>query len=219
MPKGPPPSEQRIVLEKVSWQKYETLLAEMQQARTSRFTYDRGRLEMMSPLDEHERCHKLIESLILVLADEVGFPLEVYKSPTLLRPDLRIGTEPDTAYYVQHQPEVKGKHSLDLMADPPPDLVLEVALNKSSLDKMPIYESLGIPEVWRYISKVGDDFFKGDLQIYCWTGDRYFGSNHSLAFPFLPTTRVLQFIEQSDTLGLASGLRLLRDWLQEIHPN
>lgn len=219
MPKGPPPSEQRIILEKVSWQKYEALLTEMQAERTSRFTYDRGRLEMMNPLDEHERCHKLIESLILVLADELGFPVEAYKSPTLKRPDLQLGTEPDTAYYVQHQPEVEGKPSPDLMVDPPPDLILEVALNKSNLDKMPIYAALGIPEVWRYVSKVGDDFFKGDLRVYCWTGDRYVNSSHSLAFPFLPTARVLQFIEQSDSLGLMTGLRTLREWIQKTHPS
>jgi Uma2 family endonuclease len=215
MPKGPPPSEQRIVLDKISWQKYESLLAEMRHERTSRFTYDRGRLEMMTPLDEHERCHKLIESLILVLADEVGFPIESYKSPTLKIPDLRVGTEPDTAYYIQHESEMRGKHSIDLSVDPPPDLVLEVALNKSTLDKMSVYATLGIPEVWRYFSKVGEDFFKGDLHIYCWDGDLYSESSHSLAFPFLPTSRVLQFIEQSDTLGLPTGLRSLREWMQD----
>jgi Uma2 family endonuclease len=33
---------------------------------------------------------------------------------------------------------------------PPHDLVVEVDLTGSSLDKLPIYASLGVAEVWRY---------------------------------------------------------------------
>ncbi len=214
MPKGPPPSEQRIVLEKVSWQKFEALLAETGKDRTTRFTYARGRLELMTPLDEHERCHKLIESLILVLADEVKFRVESYKAPVLKRLDQQIGTQPDTAYYIQHEPDIRGRHTIDLPQDPPPDLVLEVALNKSAIDKLPLYEQLGVPEVWRYVSKVGDDFFKGNLLVYCWDGDRYVESTHSIAFPFLPTSKIIEFIEQSDSLGLMTALRVFREWIE-----
>ena len=216
MAKAPKPSEQRILLEKISWQQFETILMETGADRTTRFTFDRGRLEMMTPLNEHERCHKLIESLILVLMDEMQLPVEGYKAPTLRRADLRIAIEPETGYYIQHEAQIHGKAAIDLATDPPPDLVLDVSLNASALDRLSLYAALGVPEVWRYASQPGDDFFKGNLQIYSLNGNRYVESTQGLAFPFLPAGRILQFIDESDALGLMTALRSLREWLQSL---
>ena len=215
MGKGPKPNEQRIVLEKISWLKFESILAELEAGRSSRFTYDRGRLEMMTPLDEHERCRKLIESLLLVLVDELKLPIEGYVAPTLMRPDLGKAVEPDACYYFRHAADLRGKAAPDLAIDPPPDLVQEVALNKSTLDKFSIYAAMGIPEVWRYLSQPGDDFWKGDLLIYGLQDDRYVQSRFSLSFPRLSDAKILEFIEQSDSMGLMTALRVLRAWLQE----
>jgi Uma2 family endonuclease len=217
MAKAPKPSEQRIVLKDVSWQQFESILAEMGADRTTRFTFDRGRLEMMTPLEEHDRCHKLIESLILVLADVMQLPVEGYKAPTLKRLDLGIAAEPDTGYYIQHEREIHGKATINLATDPPPDIVLDVALNKSTVDRLALYAALGVPEVWRYASQPGDDFLKGSLQIYTLDGTRYVDSSSGFAFPFLPAGRILQFIDESDALGLMSALRSLREWLQDGH--
>ncbi|MBF2026687.1 MAG: Uma2 family endonuclease [Oscillatoriales cyanobacterium C42_A2020_001] len=213
--KPPAPSEYRTVLQKVSWQKYEQLLAEMERDRTARFTYQRGRLEMMAPLEEHERCHKLIESLILTLTDELDIRIESYKTPTLKRQDLQLGTEPETAYYIQNAAKMVRRNSIDLETDPVPDLILEVELSRSSLNKFEIYAELGIPEVWRYISKPGDTFLKGQFFIHYLHGDRYIEEDHGLAFPFLSAGRVLQFIDQSDVSGLPTALRELRIWAEE----
>lgn len=215
MAKGPAPSEQRLVLDQIKWQKYEAILADNRSQRTARFTYDRGRLEMMHPLDEHERCHKLIESLLLVLADELKLRLEGYKAPTLKRTDLQLGTEPESAYYIQHEPEMRGQSEINLETDPPPDLILEVALSKSAIDKLPIYARLGIPEVWRYLSQPGDNFLKGKLLIYQLQDQGYVESSSGFAFPFLPAGKILQFIDESDALGLMSALRNFRQWVQE----
>ena len=43
-----------------------------------------------------------------------------------------------------------GRDTIDLTVDPPPDLIVEVDISHPSLDKFPIYASLGIPEVWRH---------------------------------------------------------------------
>jgi Uma2 family endonuclease len=215
MGKGPKPNEQRIVLEKISWQKFESILETAETGRTSRFTYDRGRLEMMTPLDEHERCRKLIESLLLVLVDELKLPIEGYVAPTLIRPDLGRAVEPDACYYFRHAAAMAGKAAPDLSIDPPPDLVQEVALNKSTLDKFSIYAEMGVPELWRYLSQPGDDFWKGDLLIYHLQGDRYVQARASRVFPTLSDTKILEFIEQSDSMGLMTALRMLRAGLQE----
>lgn len=216
MAKNPKPSEQRLVLERISWQQFEALLTEMGADRASRFTYDQGRLELMTPLEEHDRCHKLIESLVLVLADVMKLPVEGYKAPTLKRPDLGIAVEPDTGYYLQHERQVHGKAAIDLATDPPPDLILDVSFNQSTLDRLSLYAAMGVPEVWRYVSQPGDDFLKGQLQIYGLEQQHYSQVANGFAFPFLPAGRILQFIDESDALGLMTALRSLRTWLQDL---
>ncbi len=215
MPKGPTPNEQRVLLEKVSWQKFETLLLETGRDRTARFSYDHGRLEMMTPVDEHERCNKLIESLILVLADELQIKIDGFKSALLKQAAILRATEPDACYYIQHEPKPTHEREIDLEQSPPPDLVLEISLSKSSLNKLPIYADMGIPEVWHYLSKPGDQFFNGTLLIYHRDRGEYVEADHSLAFPFLPTSQVIEFIGNSDAMGLMSALRALRSWVQK----
>ncbi len=215
MGKGPQPTEQRILLEKISWQKFEDLLQEMGPERTTRFTYDRSRLEMMNPLDDHERYRKLIESLILVLVDALKVPVEGYTAPILKRPDRQRGVEPDAAYYLRQARAMRDRPAIDLMVDAPPDLVAEVALTRSLLDPLPIYAEFGIAEVWRYVSQPGEDFFKGELQIYALAQGRYQPATRSVAFPFLAKSKVQEFISQSDSLGLMTALRVLRAWVEE----
>lgn len=209
------PSEQRILLEKINWEKFEQLLQEMGPTRTTRFTYDRTRLELMNPFDDHDRYRKLIESLILVLADELDVAVEGYMLPNLQRPDLQRAVEPDSGYYIQRAERMGDRSRIDLRRDPPPDLIADVALTRCLIDPLPIYAELGVPEVWCYLSQPGDDFCKGALQIYHLEAGRYQTASHSLAFPGLPGAQVQDFIAQSDSLGLMSALRVLRAWVQE----
>lgn len=209
------PSEQRLILTSVNWQKYEQLLQELREGRRARLTYDRGSLEMMNPLDEHERCHKLIESLILLVADELHLPVAGYPAPTLKRADLGIGTEPEAAYYIQTEARMQGRAEIDLAVDPAPDLILEVELSRSEINKFALYAQLGVREVWRYISKPGDTFLQGNFFIHTLHGDRYLEDDYGLAFPCLSAGRILQFIDQSDAIGLMPALRDLRQWIQK----
>jgi Uma2 family endonuclease len=43
---------------------------------------------------------------------------------------------------------MRGKTELDLRTDPPPDLVLEVDVSRSSLNRLGIYAALKVAEVW-----------------------------------------------------------------------
>ncbi len=92
--KTAPPNEQRVVLPNVSWEQFEQLIIELGIDRLVRLTYARGKLEMMTPVAEHDRCHKLLESLVLVVADELKRPVESI-APVMLkkpRPALRYRT-------------------------------------------------------------------------------------------------------------------------------
>ncbi len=69
-------SEQRAVLRNISWQTFETMLAEMGEDRASRITYDQGMLEIMTPLMPHEHWNCLLKMLIFVLGEELN--LEIF---------------------------------------------------------------------------------------------------------------------------------------------
>ena len=47
-------SANRFLLKNISWQTYEALLKDMESQPGIRLTYDRGKLEIMTPLDLHE---------------------------------------------------------------------------------------------------------------------------------------------------------------------
>lgn len=214
MGKPPTPQEQRVIVPNVSWQQFETLLLELGEDRSTRLTYDRKRLELMTPTGEHERCHRLIESLILLLSDERHLEVTSIGSILLKNRDLGLATEPDGCYFFQNRSH-PDRRDLDLTQADVPKLVVEVALTKSAIEKLPIYAALGIGEVWRYVTQAGENALKGNLTIYqldSQLAEGYSPTASSTAFPFLTADRVLEFLEQSDTLGLAQALRLLRSW-------
>ncbi|MEW6635711.1 MAG: Uma2 family endonuclease [Actinomycetota bacterium] len=145
------PAEQRILLENVSWETYERLVAERQERPAPRFFYDRGVLELVSPSSEHEAIGHIIAALIVELAVEVGIDVWGAGSTTYRSEDLKAGFEPDGSFYfAQNAQKVRGKKRIELGADPPPDLVVEVDITSFSMNKLPIYARLGIPEVWRH---------------------------------------------------------------------
>lgn len=215
MARNPSPSERRVVLPRVDWQQFETLLDELGTSRTSRLTYAGGKLEMMTPLEEHERCDRLIESLLLVVAEEADVPLYSNGSLLLKRADLGEAIQPEGCYSVGNPIPAQRRAELDLERVSPPDLVVDVAISTGSLDRLSLYGSMRIPEIWRYTTTVGDDVLKGTLQIYRSQGERYVESPNSGLFPFLPGARVLEFLEQSDAIGLAQALIVLRDWINQ----
>lgn len=212
--KKSPPTEKRTVLSDVTWQKFESLVAELGTERQTRLTYYRGKLELMTPIAAHERCNKLLESLIFVIAEELHRPVTNLSSVLLKAPQLGCATEPDACYYFQAG-QMQGRAELILPPDPLPDLLIEVALTKSNLDKLQLYAALQIPEVWRYITSADEDILKGKLLIYKLQGDRYVESNFSSVFSFLSASRVLQFLQESDSISLAASIRLLRSWVKE----
>ncbi len=65
------PPEQRVVLENITWDLYERLLEAHRDCRVPRFTYDRGRLEIMSPSAEHEQLKETVALLINVIAEDI----------------------------------------------------------------------------------------------------------------------------------------------------
>ena len=99
-----------LVLQQLSWNDYEFLLEDLMAAhRHRRVTYDRGRLEVMSPLNKHERFARLIDDLVRAFADRFSITLEKLGETTWRRRTLEQGLEADCCYYVKNADRVIGK--------------------------------------------------------------------------------------------------------------
>jgi Uma2 family endonuclease len=57
------PPGQRVLLKDVIWQELETILEELGEHRAARIAYDRGTVEIMAPLPEHEDDKEIISDL------------------------------------------------------------------------------------------------------------------------------------------------------------
>lgn len=205
-PTMPMSAEQRVVLHDVSWETYERLLAEFTDQSAPRLSFNQGTLEIMSPRPEHEKYNRRLALLIEVLAEELAINVEDFGSTTFRRRDLARGFEPHSCFYIQHEAQVSGKTSLDLTVDPPPDLVIEIDITSSSLDKLPIYAALGVPEVWRYDGQA--------LTFYRLKGEQYMLSDSSLAFPGLTSRSVTEIFEATKNLRRRASMNCLRTWAQ-----
>ena len=200
-------AEQRNVLHNISWQTFETLLKETGEDRGSRFAYDCGTLEIMTPLYEHENPKVQFDSFILVLAEELEIEIKSAGSTTLKRKATNRGIEPDNCYYIQNEPAVRGKQELDLETDPPPDLAVEIDITSSSVNKFRIYSTLGVPELWRYNGR--------DLKFYQLVEGQYVECEFSSAFPLVSVAEMSRFIEQSKTIGEIALLKSFRAWVRK----
>ena len=129
------PPDQRVVLDNISWELYEGILEAHRDRSLPHFTYDRGRLEIMSPSPEHEQLKDKVTLLVNVVAEELNVDVEGLGSTTFRREDLACGFEPDRCFYVQNAARIRGKTELDLRTDPPPDVVIEVDITGPSINK------------------------------------------------------------------------------------
>jgi Uma2 family endonuclease len=184
-----PEPGQRFVLSCVPWGAYEQILDALGEHHL-RITYDRGALELMSPLPPHEVYKIAFSRLLLALAVELRFNFRDLGSTTFRREDLERGLEPDECFYLGSAARVRDWRRIDLRHDPPPDLAVEIDITRSSLNRMGVYAGLGVPEVWRFDGAA--------LQAYRLTaGAAYEPVAASPALPFLPLAEVPALIEQS----------------------
>ena len=201
------PAEQRTVLHNVSWETFEALLRDTGEDRGSRFAYDCGVLEIMTPLFEHENPKSNFGNFIIALAEELGIEVRSAGSTTLKRKISRRGIEPDTCYYIQNELAIRGKETLDLENDPPPDLTIEIDITSSSVNKLGIYSALGVTELWRYDGQ--------NLKFYQLIEGQYVECKFSIAFPIVSVSEISRFIEQSKSMGEIALIKSFRAWVRK----
>ena len=201
------PPEQRVLLHNVRWDTYERLLMDLHDSCAPRLTYDRGTLEIMSPSSEHERYNRIIAQIVEELAVELNMDFDNLGSTTFRREDLDRGFEPDSCFYFQNVQGVRHKKRIDLTIDPPPDLVIEIDITKSSLDKFAIFREVSVPELWR---------FDGErLSIYVLKASIYHEHEISIVFPSVRATDLTRLIDDSKSMDRPEWGRKLRRWIQQ----
>ena len=186
---------------------YESWLEDVSGRPSLRVSYDCGRLEIMSPLPEHEEYARFIESLVRILSEELDLKVQSYGSATWKRQKLARGAEPDGCYYVRNAGRVIGKRRFDLDSDPPPDLVVEIDVTNESLSKFPIYAALSVPEIWRYDGS--------KAQVYELSISGYREISESRFFSQLTPRMLADSLMQSKSEGQTAALRSFRQQLQK----
>jgi Uma2 family endonuclease len=135
-----PTADQRVVLNGVSWDAFETFLTLRGDARP-KVTYLEGTLELMSPSRDHESIKKRFAAIIEAYLDHHGVTYEGVGSWLLKHAPKKAGLEPDECYIL---------HDISKQR---PDLALEVVWTSGGIDKLEIYRRLGVREVWFWIDE------------------------------------------------------------------
>jgi Uma2 family endonuclease len=200
-----------VVIPNTDWPTYSRLLQAFAERPRVRLAYDRGMLEIMSPLLEHDLPTDFLGALVSVLAEELGLPLKRGGSTTLRRQRTQKGIEPDRCYWITHEPQMRTVLHLDLRIHPPPDLAIEVDVTNSSLDRMAIYAALGVPEVWR---------LNGPSMTFHVLGadGNYALVTHSLSFPQVTPADLMQYLALVGHEEETAIIRRFRAWVRQLPP-
>lgn len=191
----PPPrplGEQRVLLTGVPWETY-VALRDGVDTPGVRMTYCEGTLEIMSPLPPHEDAKTTVARLIEMYAIELDIPLYGYGSTTFRNAAKARALEPDESYCVGHKLK-------DL-----PDIAIEVVVTSGGLEKLPVYASLGVREVWFWENEA--------FHLHALRGKKYQSIPASELLPDLDLEVFARFVRMGDQ---HEAVKALRDHLRAL---
>ena len=195
------PAETRTVLDNVRWETF-LELADGRSGSVPRMTYDRGVLELMTPRRQHEQLGCLIGRMVETFSEVRSIEILSCASTTFKRSDLDRAFEPDESYYIAHADEIRPKDEVDLLLDPPPDLVIEVEITSSAIAKLKLFAAMGVPEVWRHDGT--------RLTMLARSGDGYEPIASSIGLPGLTAATIDAFVARRFEMGETALIREFR---------
>lgn len=119
----------------ISWSKLEAIEAAFENVAGVRFTYLDGILEIMTVSPEHEETKSTIGLLLEAYMRQKGIRFFVKGGPTLGSEEQNAKKEPDESYNLETKKAI-------------PDLVIEVIFTSGGINKLELYQRIGVPEVW-----------------------------------------------------------------------
>jgi Uma2 family endonuclease len=134
-------------------------------------------LEIFMPSPEHEMLKKVIARLLERYTEEVDIPLHGYGSTTFRREAKARGLKPDECYCVNTLKEL-------------PDFAIEVNLTSGGVDKLAVYQGLGVPEVliWQ----------NNKLTLYNLREENYREADRSQFFPDLDLHLLAKYVRPQE---------------------
>ncbi|HEY3997311.1 MAG TPA: Uma2 family endonuclease [Candidatus Xenobia bacterium] len=169
-----------------------------------KITYDRGVLELLSPSNLHEKVKTIIGALVECLLEEFDRYGSGGGSTTFRREHLEKGLEPDECYFLAPFED-------DGDEVPAPQLAIEVDVTSSSLDRMGIYATLGVGEVWRW-----ETAGEGRLVVYLLTQPGvYQASAVSRVFPDVPMDVLPEYVRLGLKTHQIKAVQQFRAWVRQ----
>ncbi|NJK99505.1 MAG: Uma2 family endonuclease [Spirulinaceae cyanobacterium SM2_1_0] len=180
-------AEQRLLLHGVSWQQYESLLAVLgDRFPALRLSYLAGVLEIMTNSPEHEELKKVIGMLLEAYFQETRTRFHAGGSTPFRQAAQQRGLEPDECYCLGQKKAY-------------PDLAIEVVVTRGLVDKLAIYRSLGVAEVWQWQAE--------QFQLYCLQPTGYELQQQSVLLPDLDLTLLAQFVQPEQQFDAVMAFR------------
>jgi Uma2 family endonuclease len=176
-----------VSLQPVTWQTYQALLSDLGDHRSARLSYDHGTLEIKMPSKLHELVNRLLERIITTLTEELELNVVSLGSTRFDQESEDQGVEPDSCFYIQNADRVDPMDAQPPQ-DFPPDLVVEVDITSSSRSRLPIYQAMGVPEIWCYK--------RDSLTILRWEAAGYQTCETSGVFPWLSAAMLSDWVAQ-----------------------
>jgi Uma2 family endonuclease len=198
-----------LTLRDVEWETYEKLRDDPANDRL-RMTYLDGTLIIMSPQILHDSDSRRLLYVVTAVVRAWRIRFLAVGTTTLRlegRADLQgAAKEPDEGFYLGGDAaRIRGKTTLDLTVDPPPNLAIEVDNLADSEAALPAYARIRVPEVWLYKARDRNLWF-GRL-----AGEGYEEIDRSIHLPRLTPLLVMEALEAAHA-GEMDELDWL-DWL------
>jgi Uma2 family endonuclease len=102
---------------------------------------------------------------------------------------------------------IRGKDQLDLKVDPPPDVIFEVDITKSSINKQSLFAKFDVPEVWRYDGNT--------VRIFTLVEGAYVSSLQSRALPALSSEVLTGLVSDYLTMTRVEWMKKLSEWARQ----
>jgi Uma2 family endonuclease len=186
--------EQRHTVSPVSCSQYEALLSDLGEQSSYRVSYLDGVLEIVAPSRRHESGKTRIGNLLAIYFLETDTEYFPTGSTTFRKSQQEVGGEPDESYCIGTDKEF-------------PDLAIEVVVTSGGINRLALYQRLGIREVWFWQ--------ENHLAIYHLRPDSdqfpstygYEALNHSEILPELNIELLTQCIQNPSPLAAAKAFR------------
>lgn len=175
---SPQTQPNKLILDGISWEKFEQIETTFQDIEGVRFIYLDGELEIiMSPSEVHEDAKSTIGLLLEAYMRAKKIRFYTRGSVTLGNKEITGRKEPDESYNLYSKKHI-------------PDLIIEVIFTSGNISILEIYRRIGIPEVWFYQD--------GLLTVYSLNNAQYVKVNQSELLPELNIETLTKYINYHD---------------------